>query len=215
MRHRLLLFWVQFGRFQGISKLKKKLGFLKRKTVLAVVFVLTASFFNLIFFGYFQQPTAGAVRLGGPAETEAFISLESSPAALEVISGPVELVNPVTKELVLAIPTAGRNWGELHDGNAVDIASRCGNPIYAAAAGLVAESSIGWNHGYGNLVVLDHSNGISTAYAHNQKNLVEAGQYVAAGEKIALVGRTGNVIGETGCHVHFKPVGINNPFVWR
>lgn len=178
------------------------------------VFVLAASFLNLLFFGYFQQP-ATAVKLGGPGETEAILSLESTPAALEATSGPAEFINPVTKEVALAIPTTGRNWGELHDGNAVDIASRCGNPIYAAASGLVSEASIGWNHGYGNLVAIDHGHSIGTSYAHNQKNLAAVGQYVVAGEPIALVGRTGNVTGETGCHVHFSASGIDNPFAWR
>ncbi len=59
----------------------------------------------------------------------------------------------------------------------------------------------GWMGGYGNLVVLDHGNGLSTAYAHNSSLARAVGQTVATGTVIAYSGNTGH---STGPHVHFE-----------
>ncbi len=112
-----------------------------------------------------------------------------------------------------AIPTTGWNWAKLHNYNAVDIANACGTPIYASAEGLVVESSNGdWNVGYGRYIVIEHPNGTKTKYAHNQKNLVSVGDYVAKGDQIGLIGNTGLTHGPTGCHLHFEVKGARNPF---
>jgi len=113
-----------------------------------------------------------------------------------------------------ALPARGWNWGKLHYDNAVDIAAKCGDPVYAAAEGIVEEESSGnyWNEGYGNYVVVRHANGTETKYAHTLKNLVSVGDYVLQGEEIALIGNTGNVSGPTGCHLHFEVHGAQNPF---
>ena len=92
----------------------------------------------------------------------------------------------------------GMRWGRLHEG--IDIAaSTTGTPIWAAAAGTVIHA--GWLGGYGNLVVVDHGNGLATAYAHASAILVGVGQQVAQGESVALVGSTGN---SSGPHLHFE-----------
>ena len=111
-----------------------------------------------------------------------------------------------------SIPTTGWNWGQLHLYNAVDIANACGTPIYAAAEGLVIESRGGWNGGYGNYILIEHPNGTQTRYAHNEKNLVAVGDYVAQGDIIGYIGNTGNTHGPTGCHVHFEVKNARNPF---
>ena len=80
-----------------------------------------------------------------------------------------------------------------------------GTPIRAAAAGTVIYS--GWLGGYGNLVVIDHGNGLSTAYAHASSILVGVGQQVTQGETVSLVGSTGN---SSGPHLHFE-VRVNGP----
>ena len=82
-----------------------------------------------------------------------------------------------------------------------DIASGCGNAIYAAHSGTVIYS--GWNGGYGNFVQISGAGGISTAYGHilNGGLLVSRGQSVSAGTIIARVGSTGN---STGCHLHYE-----------
>lgn len=112
------------------------------------------------------------------------------------------------------LPTRGWNWGILHDFNAVDIADACGKPIYASAEGLVIEESGSnrWNDGYGNYVLIEHPNGTKTRYAHTLRNIVAVGDYVAQGDQIALIGRTGNT---TGCHLHFEVYGAKNPFAIR
>lgn len=82
----------------------------------------------------------------------------------------------------------------------IDIKSPEGAPIKAAADGVVTLVSEG--HGsYGRLVVVDHGDGVTSYYGHNQKNLVRKGQRVTAEETIALVGHTGNA---RGPHLHFE-----------
>lgn len=90
---------------------------------------------------------------------------------------------------------------KLHNG--LDIAVPTGTPVYAADSGVVLVS--GWRGGYGNYVAIDHGNGLSTAYAHNSRLLVQAGETVVRGQKIALAGTTGL---STGPHIHFE-VRIN------
>lgn len=84
-----------------------------------------------------------------------------------------------------------------HDG--VDIPAPRGRPIHAAAAGRVVFS--GWKRGYGNTVVVDHGEGVTTLYAHAAERWVEAGHRVTRGEPIAAVGATGNA---SGNHLHFE-----------
>ncbi|WP_051973280.1 M23 family metallopeptidase [Cryobacterium sp. MLB-32] len=92
-------------------------------------------------------------------------------------------------------PVAG--VGDYHNGT--DIAAPCGKPVFAATGGKVLDSE--YQGSYGNWVLIDHGGGVETGYAHNSKLLVDAGQSVAAGEVIALVGSTGS---SSGCHVHFE-----------
>lgn len=82
-------------------------------------------------------------------------------------------------------------------------------PNYAAKAGVVIKSQCGWNSGYGCVVMIDHGGGIKTLYAHNSRLLVTPGEYVEAGQTIALMGNTGKVRGPTGTHLHFE-VWVNN-----
>ena len=95
----------------------------------------------------------------------------------------------------------GWRWGRMHEG--IDIAVGSGTPVVAAAAGTVIVA--GWMGGYGNLVVVDHGGGISTAYGHNTSVTAGVGQQVAQGQLIAYSGNTGH---STGPHVHFE-VRIN------
>ena len=91
----------------------------------------------------------------------------------------------------------GMRWGRLHEG--IDIAASSGTPVWAAAAGTV--SYAGWLGGYGNLVVVDHGDGLATAYAHASAILVGVGQQVSQGETVSLVGSTGH---SSGPHLHFE-----------
>jgi murein DD-endopeptidase MepM/ murein hydrolase activator NlpD len=81
----------------------------------------------------------------------------------------------------------------------VDLIAPPGTPVMAAAGGVVAQ--VGYLAEYGNIVDVDHDNGLTSRYAHLSKSLVKVGDVVMKGQKIALVGATGRV---TGPHLHFE-----------
>jgi murein DD-endopeptidase MepM/ murein hydrolase activator NlpD len=91
----------------------------------------------------------------------------------------------------------GRRRSGWHQG--IDITAGRGTPVGAAAAGVVVGST--FEPRYGRVVRIEHLNGFTTIYAHNDENLVEAGDRVTLGQPIAAVGRTGRA---TACHVHFE-----------
>ena len=92
-------------------------------------------------------------------------------------------------------PKSGRR--QLHTG--VDISTPLGTEILATADGVVTFS--GTTRNSGNVVVIEHGRGFSTAYAHNKENLVEVGHRVRRGETVGLAGSTGR---STGPHVHYE-----------
>jgi murein DD-endopeptidase MepM/ murein hydrolase activator NlpD len=124
--------------------------------------------------------------------------------AAQAASSSTAAAPPVTGNGTLGWPVSGTvtsgfgpRWGRMHEG--IDIAVPTGTPVRAAGAGTVI--SVGWQGGYGNLVVIDHGGGLATAYAHNSALLVAVGQQVATGQTVASSGNTGN---SSGPHVHFE-----------
>lgn len=104
----------------------------------------------------------------------------------------------------------GRKSQGLHGYNGVDLASSCGEPVMASANGSVMVARpYGWNGGYGEYVVISHTNGTQTLYAHLNTITVGAGWFVVQGQVIGYIGSTGL---STGCHVHFEVRGAANPF---
>lgn len=101
-------------------------------------------------------------------------------------------------------PYGGRG-GRTHSGT--DLKTKPNDNILAAFDGEVVFS--GNYYGYGNLVRIKHANGLETYYSHNSKNLVKVGDYVKAGDIIALTGRTGRATTE---HLHFE-IRINGHHV--
>ena len=105
---------------------------------------------------------------------------------------------PVRASIAFAWPASGRvisgfgssTNGERNDG--INIALPMGAPIKAAASGTVSYSGSELKD-YGNLLLIKHADGWTTAYAHNEKLLVAKGDTVVQGQVIANVGRTGNV----------------------
>jgi len=81
----------------------------------------------------------------------------------------------------------------------VDFAGAPGSPVTAVAAGVVTWA--GERTGYGKLIEINHGDGFTTRYAHNERTLVTVGETVKRGERIALMGSTGR---STGPHVHFE-----------
>lgn len=107
------------------------------------------------------------------------------------------------------LPGAVRSQG-IHGYNGVDLAAPAGTPILAAAGGEVIVARVsGWNGGYGLYVVVKHSNGTQTLYAHMSRTAVAVGSHVSQGEVIGYVGNTGR---STGNHLHFEVRGARNPF---
>jgi murein DD-endopeptidase MepM/ murein hydrolase activator NlpD len=92
-------------------------------------------------------------------------------------------------------PFTGR--AALHTG--LDFPSEVGTPVHAAAGGVVLASE--FHPEYGNIVELDHGNGLVTRYAHNSRVLVKAGDLVKRGQVISEVGTSGR---STGPHLHFE-----------
>ncbi len=96
----------------------------------------------------------------------------------------------------------GSDW---HPG--IDVANAYGTPITATAAGTVIFS--GWDSdGYGNMIQIDHGNGLVTVYAHNSRNIAVVGQKVKKGDIIAYMGSTGF---STGTHVHYEVRANGSP----
>jgi murein DD-endopeptidase MepM/ murein hydrolase activator NlpD len=95
------------------------------------------------------------------------------------------------------------NDSSLHYHGGIDFPCSSDSNIYAAASGTVilAENNEDPGNYYGRYIIIDHGNGLSTLYAHNNKLLVDEGDQVSAGQVIALSGSTGNA---TGPHCHFE-----------
>ena len=114
------------------------------------------------------------------------------------------LMVPSTKPVEVAVgsgfgfradPITGRS--ALHTG--LDFPAEPGTPVVAAAGGVVVTAE--WHAAYGNVVELDHGQGLLTRYAHNSKVNVKPGDVVKRGQPIAAVGNTGR---STGPHLHFE-----------
>jgi murein DD-endopeptidase MepM/ murein hydrolase activator NlpD len=89
----------------------------------------------------------------------------------------------------------GWRWGRMHEG--IDIGAPYGASVVASASGTVIHA--GWMGGYGNLVVVDHGGGLSTAYAHLSS--IAAGGGVSQGQVVGYIGCTGHCF---GAHLHFE-----------
>ena len=84
-----------------------------------------------------------------------------------------------------------------HEG--IDVSAAAGSPIVAPAGGIVTKVDV--EGGYGNILEIDHGNGIHTKYAHCARIIVRAGQRVERGQMIATVGNTGLSVGP---HLHYE-----------
>lgn len=197
---------MRVRQFISASKLKAGKRWIKHMAVrwllpLAVVF-------SIVLAGLAandQQPLSAASvpavglepdRYGGDRQVEAVESLARSndPLANKPTIWPTS--GAVTSGF------GGRNspggiGSEMHPG--IDIANNVGTPVVATADGVVARSE--WSDGYGNVVQLDHGEGISTIYGHNSRLVVTVGQRVSKGQIIAYLGSTGR---STGPHVHYE-----------
>jgi murein DD-endopeptidase MepM/ murein hydrolase activator NlpD len=131
------------------------------------------------------------------ASRELAAKIRAAQSTSVVVSGGVSgsgLIWPVSGPVTSPF---GWRWGRMHEG--IDIGVPSGTPIGAAAAGTVIYA--GWMSGYGNLVVIDHGGGLSTAYGHQSSIASSVGQQVGQGQVIGYVGCTGHCFGP---HLHFE-----------
>jgi murein DD-endopeptidase MepM/ murein hydrolase activator NlpD len=120
---------------------------------------------------------------------EPYRAAETKPA------GNVQFAWPVNGKVISGFGVAA--GGERNDG--INIAARLDTPIRAAASGTVSYADT--LKGYGKLVLIKHSNGYVTAYAHADRLLVAQGDFVVKGQVIGYAGQTGDV---TSPQVHFE-----------
>jgi murein DD-endopeptidase MepM/ murein hydrolase activator NlpD len=93
--------------------------------------------------------------------------------------------------------TFGPRGNSFHDG--IDIGAPVGTPVHASREGIVIYSDT--LRGYGNVVIVQHGGGYATVYAHNEQNLVRAGDRVRQGQQLARLGRSGRT---SGPNLHFE-----------
>jgi murein DD-endopeptidase MepM/ murein hydrolase activator NlpD len=127
--------------------------------------------------------------------------LRTYEAALTERARIVPSIWPVEGESTDSFGVRGNPFGggssEFHPGQ--DIAAPRGTPVVATADGVVVKAD--WQNGYGQTVVIDHGNGLTTRYGHLSKIEVEVGQEIKRGEELGQVGSTGR---STGPHLHYE-----------
>lgn len=146
------------------------------------------SVYNIVQYGWHGGGTGdwGAIDIGGPVlSVDGFCSPLGAGWRSMISSDFGWRFCPVHKKR------------EFH--SALDLAVPGGTSIRAALAGTVVKSY--YSSSYGNYTVIDHGNGMTTAYAHQARRLVQVGDTVEVGEIIGYVGSTGN---STGPHLHFE-----------
>lgn len=149
---------------------------------------------------------AGVASISQQATTNANGGFRSLFQSWKRLDGPQAGVSiPSQRPLDIATSSSGygvrsdpfRHTAAFHAG--VDMPGPLGTAVYATADGIVGRAA--WASGYGNLVELQHGQGISTRYGHLSAILVQPGQRVERGQLIARMGSTGR---STGSHLHYE-----------
>lgn len=170
---------------------------------LALLVVLAAAFFAIPQQNLSAQSRAAvlvepAVPVDKTREEQALLSTIRTQDKLATKPS----IWPVTGEVTSGFGWRSSPWesesgNEMHPG--LDIANSMDTPIVATADGVVVQS--GWAGGYGNLVQIDHGNGMASLYGHNARLAVNVGDKVKKGQVISYMGSTGR---STGPHVHYE-----------
>lgn len=111
---------------------------------------------------------------------------------------------PIKGEISAEYGSQGNYWTSGHTGT--DIAAPAGVAVYSLGKGIV--TAAGWNGAYGNMVTIDHGNGVETRYGHMESIMVTSGETVDIGTALGSCGSTGNA---TGSHLHLE-VKVNGEF---
>jgi len=136
-------------------------------------------------------PPGGATAL--PAKSAPAKPASAKPAPTRTAPAPTKPAPIAPARITLVRPAQGRIV-EAYNGNSsrgLTIANAAGTPVVAAAAGSVMYASDGLR-AYGNLIIIEHNANYLTIYAHNRKLLVQQGQKVVQGQRIAEMGSTGS-----------------------
>ncbi|MGI8735739.1 MAG: murein hydrolase activator EnvC family protein, partial [Candidatus Eremiobacter antarcticus] len=147
-----------------------------------------------------DEEAVARARLAAEAARRAAAAAAGVPLPSEVPGGPVLFMWPAHGAITSPFgmrtdPVTGRY--QLHAG--IDIGASYGSPIVASADGVVIFA--GWYGGYGNAIILDDGNALSTLYAHCSAMYVSVDQHIQRGQVIGAVGATGYA---TGPHLHFE-----------
>lgn len=160
----------------------------------------------------------GQLRVGQVLRLDGPLPAQPDPGpAVAASATPIPAVEPATTTTTARATDANLiSWGWPTDGKiiqayndltkGIDLEGSPGDPVLAAADGKVMYAGNGVR-GLGNLILLSHSNGFVSAYAHNQELLVKTGQEVKKGSRIATVGQTDT----TSPRLHFEIRRSGNP----
>ncbi len=140
-----------------------------------------------------------------PMPVQVQLSVRALIENMETLAPAIPDVSVLTTEPVARSESSGYGWREhpirkrqkFHHGT--DYRGKRGTPILAAGSGTVTFA--GRRGGYGNVIFIDHGNGVLTRYAHLRRIEIKKGATVAAGARIGQLGSTGHV---TGAHLHFE-----------
>jgi murein DD-endopeptidase MepM/ murein hydrolase activator NlpD len=157
----------------------------------------------------FALPVATAAQAGDEGQDSQFATLHAAWVNIDGATGnkpetprssipsrePVESMALTSSFGVRNDPFNGRR--RMHQG--IDVPGPLGTPIYATADGIVERAE--WANGYGNLIELNHGNGMQTRYGHLAKIIAQPNERVRRGQLIALMGSTGR---STGSHLHYE-----------
>lgn len=181
------------------NRLRDGLAKLAAAVVLLIVFALLVVVAVIGPFSANAQQldkTVAANAIGGPPAAK-----QSSEANDLSAVGRLSLSMPLEGRYTSGFGVRGNPFGrrssEFHPGQ--DIAAPIGTAVRATADGEVVFS--GWQHGYGNIVIVKHSEEVSTRYAHLSRRIVEMGALIKRGDEIGEVGTTGR---STGPHLHYE-----------
>ncbi|MBB4007730.1 M23 family metallopeptidase [Allorhizobium taibaishanense] len=155
---------------------------------------------------------AGKDAMGGPlVEADPKLGLDTSLDALDGALNRLEAARETAKDMPFANPAASHEitspfgnrpdplLGRLAMHTGIDFRASNGSPVKSAGAGTVVTA--GPTGGYGNMVEIDHGQGVTTRYGHMSKILVQAGEKVDPGQVVGLSGSTGR---STGPHLHYE-----------
>jgi lipoprotein NlpD len=136
-----------------------------------------------------EGSTTAAAGKPAPARSERPVAVAAAAPAAPAPAAPAVQLSAEDRELTWAWPSEGRVIATFDEGKnkGIDIAGKAGQQVLAAGAGKVMYAGSGIR-GYGNLVIVKHSNSLLSAYAHNRTILVKEGQSVNKGQMIAEMG---------------------------